>query len=248
MGERTAVEKAVLAALERTSAVNLHRQPLRIEHDLTNGALVLEGEVDNIVAKRRAFETASRVEGVDGIMDRLRVRPGESRGDGAIRTSITQALRDEPTLRDCTLIVQNKGAMESVRVPPGSKDVIRLSITDGVVELIGHVPSLSHKRLAGTLAWWAPGCRDVLNELAVQPPEDDNDGEITDALRLVLEKDPLMLHADDLGVVVRDRVVTLSGVVTSEEERRQAEYDAWYIVGVREVTNRLEVRRVTGRA
>ncbi len=95
MAERTPVEKAVLAALEREPAVNLHRYPVRIEYDVVNRALTLEGEVENIIAKRRAYECVSRIDGVDGIMDRLRVRPSEPRGDGAIRASITQAILDE---------------------------------------------------------------------------------------------------------------------------------------------------------
>jgi osmotically-inducible protein OsmY len=248
MAERTAVERAVLAALEREPGVNLHRRPVHVEYNIVERALVLEGEVDDIIAKRRAYECACRVDGVDGIMDRLRVRPGEPRGDGAIRASITQSILDEPTLRDCALHAYHKGVMETLRVPPDSRDVIGVTVTDGVVELTGHVGSLSHKRLAGALSWWAPGCRDVLNEMSVAPPEADNDGEIADALRLVLEKDPLMPHADDLGIGVRDRVVTLSGVVTNDEERRQAEYNAWYLIGVRDVVNRLEVRRTAGRA
>lgn len=248
MTERTAVEKAVLAALEREPGVNLHRRPVRVEYNIVERALVLEGEVDNIIAKRRAYECACRVDGVDGIMDRLRVRPGEPRGDGAIRASITQSILDEPTLRDCALHACHKGMMETLRAPPDSRDVIGVTVADGVVELTGHVGSLSHKRLVGALSWWAPGCRDVLNEMSVAPPEADNDGEIADALRLVLEKDPLMPHAGDLGIGVRDRVVTLGGVVTNEEERRQAEYNAWYVVGVRDVINRLEVRRIAGHA
>jgi osmotically-inducible protein OsmY len=247
MAERTAVEKAVLAALEREPAVNQHRWPVRIEYDIVHRALTLEGEVENIVAKRRAYACVSRVDGVDGIMDRLRVRPGAPRGDGAIRASITQSILDEPSLRDCALHVRHKDIMETLRVPPGGKDVIGVTVVDGVVELTGHIGSLSHKQLTGVLAWWAPGCRDVLNVMKVAPPEAINDGEITDALRLVLEKDPLMLHADDIGIGVRQNVVTLSGVVTNEVERRQAEYNAWYLVGVHDVVNRIEVRRVTGR-
>jgi osmotically-inducible protein OsmY len=248
MTERTAVEKAVFAALEREPGVNLHRWPVRIEYNIVSRALSLEGEVENIIAKRRAYECVCRIDGVDGVIDRLRVRPGEPRGDGAIRASVTQTLLEEPTLRDCAVHIFHKGVMEALRTPPGSTEVIGLTVTDGVIELTGHVGSLSHKRLAGAFAWWAPGCRDVLNELSVEPPEADNDGEIADALRLVLEKDPLMLHADDLGINVRGGVVALSGVVTAEEERRQAEYTAWYLVGVRDVVNRLEVRRVSGRA
>jgi osmotically-inducible protein OsmY len=248
MAERTAVEKAVLAALEREPAVKQHRWPVQIEYNVISRALTLEGEVENIIAKRRAYECVSRVDGVDGVMDRLRVRPSEPRGDGAIRASITQAILDEPTMRDCALHVYHKGIMETLRVPPGGKDVIGVTVEDGVVELTGHIGSLSHKQLAGALAWWSPGCRDVLNEMAVEPPEAINDGEIADALRLVLEKDPLIHHADELGIGVRHNVVTLSGVVTTEEERHQTEYNAWYLVGVRDVVNRLEVRRTAGRA
>ena len=247
MAERTAVEKAVLAALEREPAVKQHRRPVHIEYNVVDRSLILEGEVDSIIVKRRAYECVSRVDGVDGIMDRLRVRPSEPRGDGAIRESITQAILNEPTLRDCALHVYHKGVMETLRVPPGGKDVIGVTVVDGVVELNGHVGSLSHKRLTGALAWWAPGCRDVLNEMKVVPPEADNDGEIADALRLVLEKDPLMPHADVIGISVRDHVVTLNGVVTNEEERRQTEYNAWYLVGVRNVVNHLEVWRIARR-
>jgi osmotically-inducible protein OsmY len=247
MAERTAVEKAVLAALERAPAVNPHRWPVHIEYDVVNRALTLEGEVGNIIAKRRAYECVTRIDRVDGVIDRLRVHPSVPRGDGAIRASITHAFLDEPTLRDCALHVYHKGIMETLRVPPGGKDIIGVTVVDGVVELTGHIGSLSHKRLAGALAWWAPGCRDVLNVMTVEPPEADNDGEIADALHLVLEKDPLIHHADDLGVSVHDHAVTLRGVVTTEEERHQAEYNAWYVVGVRDVINHLEVRRVAGR-
>ena len=248
MPERTAVEKAVLAALEREPGVNLHRSPVRVDYNIAHRALTLEGEVDNIIAKRRAYGCASRIDGVDGILDKLRVHPAAVRGDGAIRTSITQALLDEPALRDCALHAYHKGIMETLRAPPDVKGVIGVMVVEGVVELTGHVGSLSHKRLAGALAWWAPGCRDVLNEMMVVPPEDDNDGEITDALRLVLEKDPLIPHAADIGIHVRRHVVTLSGSVTTEEERRQAEYDAWYLVAVHDVVNRLDVQRAAGRS
>ena len=69
----------------------------------------------------------------------------------------------------------------------------------------------------------------------------DNDDEVTDALRLVLEIDPL-IHADQILVRTSLGVVSLDGVVAREEEKRSAELDAWYVPGVSEVVNRLEVR------
>jgi len=241
MPEKNQVERAVLAALERDAAINLHRHPVRVEYDVTRRALILEGEVEDIVAKKRAYEHASRIDGVQGVMDRLRVVPSEPRGDGAVRVSVAAALLQEPALLNHALRAHNKGLVESLRAPPAADGVIEIAVQDGVVTLTGRVGSLSHRRLIGVLAWWAPGRRDVIVEIEVAPPEADNDGEIADALRLVLEKDPLV-HADQIGVRVRDRAVTLAGVVATAEEKKMAELDAWYLLGVSQVINRIEVR------
>jgi hypothetical protein len=91
----------------------------------------------------------------------------------------------------------------------------------GVVTLDGDVIGLGQKRLAGALAWWVPGSRDVINGLGVTPPEVDNDFEIADAVRLVLEKDPFV-NADQLRVGVRNAVVALDGIVPTADERDMA--------------------------
>jgi osmotically-inducible protein OsmY len=75
----------------------------------------------------------------------------------------------------------------------------------------------------------------------VVPPEEDSDDEVTDALRLVLETDPLV-PADQIGIRTRNHVVTLEGVVTTEEEKKRAELDAWYLFAVDRVINHIEVR------
>ncbi|HYA38909.1 MAG TPA: BON domain-containing protein [Candidatus Methylomirabilis sp.] len=242
MPEKTSVEKAVMAAFERHHDLNVHRYPIRLEFDFTRNALTLEGEVENIVAKKRAFEIASRVDGVDGVIDRLTVTPGDRRGDGAIRDSLIQELLQEPALLPCTLRVRHKGTMETVREHSETPDcAVEVSVDDGIIRLNGHIPSLSHKRLIGALAWWTPGCRDVINGLVVTPPETDNDDEIADALRLVLEKDPLV-HADRIGIRVSNRTVTLTGLAGNKEEKKMAELDAWYLFGVNDVVNRIDVR------
>ena len=107
--------------------------------------------------------------------------------------------------------------------------------------LNGRVSSLSQKRLAGVLAWWVPGSRDVVNGLEVLPPEEDNDDEVTEAVRIVLEKDPFV-NAAQIRVSAASYVVTLSGLVSTEKEREMAESDAWYVFGVDKVINKLEVQ------
>jgi len=78
---------------------------------------------------------------------------------------------------------------------------------------------------------WALGNRDIFN-----------DDEIGDALRLALEKDPLV-QADQIRVNVRNRVVTLEGYVVTKEEMKMAEWDAWHLFGVEEVVNNIEVQK-----
>src|SRR5205085_60086 len=124
---------------------------------------------------------------------------------------------------NCGIRVLVKGQLEVFREPMGSdpSGSIVVSVDEGVVTLAGQVISLSHKRLAGVLAWWVRGCRDVVNLLEVIPPEEDNDDEVADALRLVLETDPLV-PADQIGIRTHNHVVTLEGIVATEEEKRRA--------------------------
>jgi osmotically-inducible protein OsmY len=243
MPERSAVEKAILAALERDPAVNLHRYPIRVEYDLVGRTVSLSGEVETLAAKKRAYVIASQADGVEGVIDRIRLAATPARGDGAIRDELVQALVGEPAFRDAAIYVHNKGGIGRIREAQSwPKDLIEIAVGEGVVTLTGHVQSLSHKRLAGALAWWVPGVRDVLNELRVEPPEEDNDDEIADALRIVLEKDPLVPHADDIAIRVHRRVVTLSGAVPSEAARRRIEQDAWGLFGVEVVVNQIQIR------
>ena len=85
MNPREAITRQVHALLEREPRINLHRHPVQISN--ANGVVVLEGEVADVAAKKLALDLAASVPGVDGIVDRLRVAPGEARGDGAIRDS-----------------------------------------------------------------------------------------------------------------------------------------------------------------
>ena len=67
------------------------------------------------------------------------------------------------------------------------------------------------------------------------------DDELIDALRIVLEKDPLV-HADQLALHAQDGRVTIEGFLASDEERQLALLDAWYVPGVHEVIDRIQTR------
>jgi len=240
MARNDGLVKQVRGLLEHEPRVNLHRCPIKIA--VADDVVILEGEVEGIAAKKLALERAGSIEGVRGVVDRLRIRPGERRGDGAIRDSLCAYLLRQPELQTCALRAAAKGRSETLRDVLGEgSGAIEVAVDDGVIALEGTVISLSHKRLAGVLAWWTPGCRDVVNSLAVVPAEEDNDDEVVDALRLVLALDPFV-HAEQITARSRNYVVTLEGSVRSDEERRRAEFDAWALFAVDDVVNRIDVR------
>ena len=231
--------KEVRAALERDSRVNLHHNGFSISCE--NSIVTLEGEVDGIICKKMSLEVAAAVPGVTAIVDRLRVTPAEAMEAGAIRDHVCDALLEEPAFREYVIRAIVKGIWETYREVDGpSGGALDVEISDGVVTLNGRAGSISHKRLAGVIAWWVPGSRDVVNGLELVPPMVDNDYELADAVLLVLEKDPFV-NASQIRVGCRDYVVTLDGIVPNRKEREMAEADAWYVFQVNRVINRLQV-------
>lgn len=240
MPSKEATIRQVRGALENEPRINLHRYPIKV--DIADDVVILEGEVESIAAKKLALELAGAVGGIRGVVDRVRIAVAERRGDGALRDALCDFLLRAPEFLNCAIRIRTKGRVETLRdVAAEGSGEIEVAIDDGVVTLEGTVISLSHKRVAGVLAWWTPGCRDVVNALGVVPPEEDNDGEVVDALRLVLEMDPL-IQSDQITASCRNYVVTLEGCVRTEAERHQAELDAWALFAVDKVVNRIELR------
>jgi len=240
MGKNGQIVKAVKAAFEREPRINLHRYPLRM--DFQDGVLTLEGEVEHVAAKKIGLELAIAVPGVTGIVDRLHVAPALRMGDGAVLDAVRDALLQEPLLQNCTLRVIRKGVQELVRDsredPHG---VVDISVRDGVVLLDNHVNTLLQKRLAGVLAWWVPGSRDVVNGMEVVPMQEDSDAEMAKAVDLAIHRDHLV-QSEGIRVSVARSVVTLDGSVPTDAQKDMAESDAWYVFGVDRVINHL-VRR-----
>ncbi|WP_454766702.1 BON domain-containing protein [Cupriavidus campinensis] len=239
MQSSEAVLTQARAALAHVPYQGHHLHPT-IHLRLSDGALILEGEVADIVDKTRAAAHLRRVDGVTAVIDHLRVTDGAAPvGDGELRAAVCERLLNAIDFRNCKICAKVKGQHESVREAVGERSGwVEVSATNGVVLLTGQVISLSHMRLAGVLAWWSRGCRCVVNELVVAPAEADSDEEITEALQLVLETDPFV-DAARIAVRTENRVVTLDGYASSEGARKQVERDAWYVQGVDDVVNRI---------
>lgn len=234
-----AILKQVRTTIDRGAHFDRHAWPIAMSFQ--DGTLLLDGELPQISAKKKALRAASSVAGVHRIVDRLRVGRLNGGGGDSLRDAVCKRMLEQIDFRNCHVHISNGSRQLMLRdAGHDASGSIAVSAQEGVVTLTGHVISLSHKRLAGTLAWWCGGCRDVINALMVVPGEADNDDEIVDALRLTLEVDPYV-HADYVSVTASNRVVTLDGSVGSEGERERVEMDAWTMYAIDGVINRIRI-------
>ncbi len=231
--------KAVYAAFEIDPQVNPHCDQITVQHE--GSRIILIGEVAEISAKRRAYYTALAVPGVTSVDDRLQVKPAEAMGDDEILVHFTKMLCEDLAFKHYGLIaLDHKGERDVLRQLEDQAGFFLVQVKDGVVYLAGEVKSLCDRRLAGVMAWWVPGSRNVVNGLKVIPSEEDNDDQLKEAILLALDVDPFIDY-QQLAIQCRAGEVILEGVVPVAEQIKLAEHDCWYVEGVRKVDNRLEL-------
>lgn len=223
---------AIRAALERDPDIKQDRYPITVRVD---DVVHLEGKVEDIVTKRKAMRVVRQVADVPAVIeDRLFVVPTEQVTDAALRDKVLEALEREPAFAGMDI---HAGRDAPAR---REQDWITVEVRGCRVSLTGEVNSLSHRRFAEVITWWVAGTCDVDNHLHVRPAEEEHDEEISDAVRLVFDKEPA-LDAAQVSVTTRNREITLRGAVFSEEQKRIAAQDCWYIPGVHAVHNELQV-------
>lgn len=195
------------------------------------GCLVVRGEAPDIAVKRRAITAAATC--AANTRDCVTVSARQPMSDRDIAALLYDSFAHEPVLHGIAL--RNASARE-----PDRADVLCFEVADGIVTLRGTVPGLDCKRLAGALAWWIPGTRDVFNALSVTAA--DTFDSLPEAVRLVLEKDPC-IDAARIRIGAIGSAVTLAGALSTADQKHLAELDAWYVFGVDKVSNRILVRR-----
>lgn len=210
---------------------------------LAERVLTVEGDVPDVRTKKLTLEKLAAAPGVGLIEDRLRVIPAETMGDAAIRDHLVRLIVGDTSFDECAIDLLEDGRIERIRearavgAPKGN---IRIAIEGGVITLDGTVPSRNHARLVSALAWWVPGTRDVKDFLGARVPEEFDELDLVEGVRIVLEKDPIV-DAGQIVVSARDTTITLSGTVSCELERGAAERDAWFVPDVGDVVNMLQL-------
>jgi osmotically-inducible protein OsmY len=167
------IKGAVRAALQSEPRIGTSFSLDRVAFT-EDGSLIVEGEVESVAAKKLSLERIGALSGVDLIIDRLHVRPAQKMGDADIRAHLRNAFVQEPSFAALEITELKGAARQHMSSPPEPIGNLDYAVDDGIVTLNGSAPGLSTKRLAGVLAWWVPGSRDVINGMAVAESEADS--------------------------------------------------------------------------
>jgi osmotically-inducible protein OsmY len=207
-----------------------------IDVTTTNGAVMLDGRVDSERARQRAVEIAQKTDGVNKVDDSLEVGP--------VPTSA--GLSEQASRKWISTKVQAQYFADA-DVKGRSIDV---ATANGVVTLSGTVDSETAHRRAVEIARATDGVRDVEDHLRVETTGADagraktdrqiDDGDIADRIEAKYYRDE-NVGSNDIDVDASGGIVTLSGTVDTEAERRRAVMLARRTAGVKDVIDELKV-------
>lgn len=218
-----------------------------IKVDTVRGRITLHGKVDSTAEKTKAESLAQRIDGVTNVRNLLQVVPPRQEqavqvADDALQQRVEKALLADSSLKSSDISVQ--------------------SVNKGVVLLGGTAKTLSANLRAIEVVAFVPGVLRVAS--VVQSPETLADAEmwlegtwptasaepgvwdtasdiwITSATKMRLLADSLT-PALDINVDTWGGVVTLFGIVPSQEAKAAAEAHAREVSGVKGVENELQV-------
>jgi osmotically-inducible protein OsmY len=108
------------------------------------------------------------------------------------------------------------------------------------IELLGTVDDIAQRCRAERVACSAAGSVPLVNRIQLVPFPPRQDGEITRHIQDALQEDPC-IHGGQIRIEVRDGNVVLEGGTDSRVTKALISATCWWIPGVRDVDNRLEV-------
>lgn len=117
---------------------------------------------------------------------------------------------------------------------------IQVLVANGRVELQGTVEGLAEKRLALNLVRQLRMGAEIRDSLRLPAAHELSDAQICQHVEDAVIQDS-NLHEQQLRVAVTEGVVILTGWVNSLEEKRLMGLSAWWVPGVADVDNRIDV-------
>lgn len=200
------------AALQQDARVGTPIDVMAID-----GIVTLEGDVDNLAAKRFALMEAKKIAGVRGVIDKLSITPG-TRFDADITADIENRFNDSP--------------FEAVRN-------LTATVLGGTATLRGFVPSWAERNQANLLASEVNGVREVVNDVVINYESIRPDREIERDIRANFDRDVYLVGLP-MTIQVHDGKVKLTGETGNLFARDRATDEAW-VNGVNFVQNDIQL-------
>lgn len=214
------IKRDVIDELHWDSRVDASSVTVVVENAIVN----LGGEIPTYAERNAAVDAASAVSGIKEVVNKIRVcHPATSAlpADTEIHEKIMTLLEWNPRI-------------EASHIHP--------KVGEGAVTLDGYVETHWKRVYIEDVVANIRGVVAIHNNLTVVPTRSVTDQMIAEDIVSALRRD-LLVDADEVEVNVENGVVTLSGQVMSQAERKAAEDDASVTTGVLAVRNRLVVGR-----
>ena len=117
---------------------------------------------------------------------------------------------------------------------------LKVLVSGGVVHIDGEVASYQQKKAINRLVAASPGVRRVVNRLRVVPAAPVGDASLSQRVGQAIRAET-GVAGEAISVSARGGQVELKGTVETATARLDAEYTAWHVPGVQQVTNKLHV-------
>lgn len=227
------IEEAVRAALAHDPRV----RSFNVDVSVSKGVVELDGTVDNLKAKRSAERDAFNTVGVSSVWNLLDVEPDSSRPDSDIEIRVEEALSQSPFLADANVEVSVRdgdihlfGTVDSVFERALAEDIA--SRVTGVIDVFDtlRVTAASSQIYDAWVDPWYQSDLDDLDRDLLDWNLDDTrglkkDSQIESSIEEQLFWSPFV-DGDEIDVMVKNGVATLTGVVDSSMEKSAARNNA----------------------
>ena len=117
---------------------------------------------------------------------------------------------------------------------------LEVLVSGRVVQIDGEVGSYQQKKAINRLVAASPGVRRVVTRLRVVPAAPVGDSALAKRVEQAVQAEAT-LGGGTISVSARGGHVELKGTVDTATARLDAEYAAWHVPGVRQVTNKLHL-------
>jgi osmotically-inducible protein OsmY len=187
---------------------------------VTEGAVLLSGEVKTYPQKADAVRAVLRVHGVTAVADEIVVKNTWSRRE------------DVDIARDAGTALRSTVALPA--------DAVQAEVRDRLVTLTGTVAWNYQREAAAHAVDHVPGVTGVVNEIRLAPRSSFSASDARTRITAALTRNA-QTDAGRIAIAVEGSRIILTGEVSSWSEFRQAAYAAWSTPGVTHVKNELRV-------